>query len=267
MAVGFLRHVMVTASAIATIEELAPGRLTFAVGTGFTGARAMGQKAMKWADLAAYVTQLRGLLHGDAVEVDGARCRMIHSPGYAPPRPIDVPLLLAPMGPKGFAYAREVADGVIVAFPPGSDEWDPCALLCSGTVLEPGEDHTSPRVLDALNPSYATQVHGRWEFSRETVTEIPGGADWLADLDANYDERDHPWVVHEGHMIAVSDRDRVIVAQAGPAILQSGWTGDAASVRERARAVRAGGITELVFGPTGNDVSRELASFAAAVRG
>ena len=68
-------------------------------------------------------------------------------------------------------------------------------------------------------------------------------------------------------MIAVSDRDRVIVAQAGPAILQSGWTGDAASVRERARAARAGGITELVFGPTGNDVSRELASFAAAVRG
>ena len=40
-------------------------------------------------------------------------------------------------------------------------------------------------------------------------------------------------------MIAVSDRDRAIVAQAGPAILQSGWTGDAASVRERALA--AGG--------------------------
>ena len=40
VAVGFLRHVMVTASAIATIEELAPGRLSFAVGTGFTGARA-----------------------------------------------------------------------------------------------------------------------------------------------------------------------------------------------------------------------------------
>lgn len=104
VAVGFLRHVMVTASAIATIEDLAPGRLTFAVGTGFTGARAMGRKAMKWADLGEYVAQLRALLHGDAVEVNGARCRMIHSPGYAPPRPIDVPLLLAPMGPKGFAY-------------------------------------------------------------------------------------------------------------------------------------------------------------------
>jgi 5,10-methylenetetrahydromethanopterin reductase len=267
VAVGFLRHVMVTASAIATIEDLAPGRLTVAMGTGFTGARAMGQKPMKWADLAEYLTQLRGLLRGDAVEVDGTRCRMIHSPGYAPTRPIDVPLLLAPMGPKGFAHARELADGVIVASPPGTDEWDPCALLCSGTVLEPGEDHTTPRVVETPAPTYATGVHGRWEFARATMADLPGGSDWLADLESNYDERDRPWAVHEGHLIAVSDRDRDVVARAGPAILQSGWTGDAASVHVRAVAAREGGVTELAFGPTGSDVQRELASFAAAVRG
>jgi 5,10-methylenetetrahydromethanopterin reductase len=267
VAVGFLRHVMVTASAIATIEDLAPGRLTFAVGTGFTGARAMGRKAMKWADLAEYVAQLRALLHGDAVEVDGARCRMIHSPGYAPPRPIDVPLLLAPMGPNGFAYARELADGVIVASPPGTHEWDPCALLCSGTVLDPGEDHTSPRVVETLAPSYATGVHARWEFARDTLADLPGGAEWLTDLLSNYDEADRPWAVHEGHMIAVSERDRDVVARAGPAILQSGWTGDAERVHARALAARDGGVTELVFGPTGPDVERELAAFAAAVRG
>jgi 5,10-methylenetetrahydromethanopterin reductase len=267
VAVGFLRHVMVTASAIATIEDLAPGRLTFAVGTGFTGARAMGRKAMKWSDLARYVTQLRALLHGDTVEVDGARCRMIHSPGYAPMRPIDVPLLLAPMGPKGFEYARELADGVIVASPPGTDEWDPCALLCSGTVLEPGEDHTTPRVIETLAPSYATGVHARWEFARAMVPEIPGGAQWLTDLEADHDEGDRPWAVHEGHMIAVSDRDRDVVAAAGAAILQSGWTGDAASVLSRAVGAREGGVTELAYGPTGPDPVRELAAFAAAVRG
>ena len=267
VAVGFLRHVMVTASAIATVEDLAPGRLTFAVGTGFTGARAMGRKAMKWADLAEYVAQLRALLHGDAVEVDGARCRMIHSPGYAPPRPIDVPLLLAPMGPKGFAYARELADGVIVASPPGTDEWDPCALLCSGTVLDADEDHTSPRVVETLAPSYATAVHARWEFARETMADLPGGAEWLTDLESEDDEADRPWAVHEGHMIAVSERDRHVVAQAGPAILQSGWTGDAERVHARATAASDGGVTELVFGPTGPDVERELAAFAAAVRG
>jgi 5,10-methylenetetrahydromethanopterin reductase len=68
-------------------------------------------------------------------------------------------------------------------------------------------------------------------------------------------------------MIAVSARDRDIVAAAGPAILQSGWTGDADAVQSRAVDARAGGVTELVYGATGPDPVRELASFAAAVRG
>ena len=37
-----LRHVLATASAIASIEELAPGRLVCAFGTGFTARRALG---------------------------------------------------------------------------------------------------------------------------------------------------------------------------------------------------------------------------------
>ena len=98
------------------------------------------------------------------------------------------------------------------------------------------------------------------------MADLPGGSEWLTDLESNYDELDRPWAVHEGHMIAVSDRDRDVVARAGPALLQSGWTGDPESVHARAVAARAGGVTELAFGPTGPDVERELASFAAAVR-
>ena len=266
VAVGFLHHVMVTASAIATIEELAPGRLTVGIGTGFTGARAMGHKTMKWSALADYVTQLRTLLRGEVAEVDGIRCRMIHSPGYAPPRPLTTPILLAPMGPKGFDYASKLSDGVIVAAPPGHDRWNPCALLCSGTVLDPGEDHRTPRVIDTLGPSYATSIHATWEFARAHVPMLPGGAEWLAELEANYAEGDRAWAVHEGHMIAVSERDRAYVAQAGEALVKSGWTGDAASVHERARTAAAGGVTELVYGPTGSDVARELRAFASAVR-
>ena len=44
-----LRHPMVQASAIATIEHLAPGRLFVGVGTGFTGRMAMGQRSLTWA--------------------------------------------------------------------------------------------------------------------------------------------------------------------------------------------------------------------------
>jgi len=210
------------------------------------------------------------------VEIDGARARMIHSPGYGPARPVEVPLLVAPMGPKGFSYAAQltvddVIEGVIVATPPPPPpegrRWDPCAMLCSGTVLEPGEDHTTARVIDATASMYATGVHGIWEMAPAAVPTLPGGAEWLAELEATYPEADRHWAVHEGHMIAVSERDRAYVAAAGPAILQTGWTGDAAAVRARAEAAAAAGVTELAYGPVGGDVERELAAFADAVRG
>src|SRR5438270_3558181 len=48
VAVPFSRHPMVTASAIVTIAELAPGRLCCALGTGFSAAKALGRKPMAW---------------------------------------------------------------------------------------------------------------------------------------------------------------------------------------------------------------------------
>lgn len=79
-----LRHVMTTAAAAAHIEQLAPGRLTLGIGTGFTGSRALGQKAMRWADVAAYVDALKGLLRGETVEWEGAMVRLIHPEGFMP---------------------------------------------------------------------------------------------------------------------------------------------------------------------------------------
>src|SRR5439155_26206682 len=39
-----LRHLMVTAAAIATLVDLAPGRVNVRIGSGFTGRLAMGQR-------------------------------------------------------------------------------------------------------------------------------------------------------------------------------------------------------------------------------
>ncbi|HVW33761.1 MAG TPA: LLM class flavin-dependent oxidoreductase, partial [Acidimicrobiia bacterium] len=43
-----LRHPMVNAAAIATVAELAPGRLAVAIGSGFTGRMAIGQRPVPW---------------------------------------------------------------------------------------------------------------------------------------------------------------------------------------------------------------------------
>jgi len=112
-----LRHVMVTAAAIATLVALAPGRVVAGVGSGFSGQLALGQRPMPWQDVAAYLRALRALLRGEEVEWEGAVVRMGHPPGFGAIRPIEIPLLVAVGGPKGLAIARELGDGIFVTSP------------------------------------------------------------------------------------------------------------------------------------------------------
>src|SRR5437763_10260437 len=50
-----LRHPMVNASATAALAALAPGRVAVAFGTGFTGRRAMGYRAIPWSYMERYI--------------------------------------------------------------------------------------------------------------------------------------------------------------------------------------------------------------------
>src|SRR5262249_7574811 len=108
-----LRHPLTQASAIATLEQLAPGRAVAAIGTGFTGRMAMGQKALTWAWTRRYVEQLRALLRGEKVEVDGALVQMLHGPDFAPAFPVPTPIVIAANGPKGLEVAKEFGDGIM----------------------------------------------------------------------------------------------------------------------------------------------------------
>lgn len=266
VAVPSLRHPMVTASAIASVEELAPGRGVYAFGSGFSARLAMGQKPMRWEDIKRYFVQLRGLLRGQVVEVDGAACQMIHSPGFAPKRPIEVPLIAAVSGPKGFAVAREVADGVFCDRPvePGFER---CLQFAFGTVLDPGEDHTSPRVKAAAGPFYATTFHGPYEREPTSVDARPGGAEWRARLERERPVGERHLALHEGHLVDVSDRDRALIDAAGPALLGAGWTGHDDRIRQRLAEAQSKGATEVALALAGPDIPRELQAFLRAARG
>jgi 5,10-methylenetetrahydromethanopterin reductase len=146
------RHPMTNAAAIATLASLAgEERVVVAVGSGFTGRLAMGKRALPWKHVAEYVGALQGLLRGEEVTWEGALIRMLHPGGFAPPRPIRVPFLIAAAGPKGIAAARELGDGVFGGMPIAGFDWS--ALLTFGTVLAPGEDAGSARVLAAAGGS------------------------------------------------------------------------------------------------------------------
>src|ERR1700741_3961828 len=52
----------VAASALASLNHLAPGRIDFGISTGFTARRTMGLRPVKLADMEEYVRVVRGLL-------------------------------------------------------------------------------------------------------------------------------------------------------------------------------------------------------------
>lgn len=142
------RHVMTNAAAIAGLAEIVgPRRVSVAVGSGRTGRLGVGKKPLRWSEVGAYVAALRALLRGETVDWDGARIRMMHGEGYGASRPLDIEILVAAAGPKGLAVAQKFGDGVMGgATPVGGFARSPS--LAFGTVLAPGEDPGSPRVLD-----------------------------------------------------------------------------------------------------------------------
>src|SRR5437763_7408998 len=60
----------VTANAFASLNKLAPGRIDFGVGTGFTGRRAMGLGAVKLADMETYIQTVMAWLREETVETE-----------------------------------------------------------------------------------------------------------------------------------------------------------------------------------------------------
>ena len=260
-----LRHPMVNAAAIAELCARAPGRVAVAVGSGFTGRYTLGQKPMRWADVERYVRALRALLAGESVEWEGGSMRMLHPPRFGADRPVEVPILVGGEGPKGTAVAEAVGDGIFAAALPNAAAKGWHALLQFGTVLQEGEDVRSQRVLDAAGAGVAVAYHGIYERAgRDAVLGLPGGAAWLAGLDA-LPEADRHLLTHEGHLVYLSDRDRVALEEGADLLTSFTLTGTAGELRERVQALGAGGVTEIVYQPAGPDIPGELERFYAAV--
>ncbi len=260
-----LRHVMTTASAIATIDRLAPGRLACAFGTGFTARAVLGQKGLTWKFTRTYLEQLRALLQGRVVDIEGKACQMIHHPEFAKRRPIDVPILLSAFGPKGLAITREIADGWI-GFAPPSERFDWAVRMVYGTVLDPGESPQSERVVQAVGPWQVGLYHSAWEESLDAVSSLPGGKEWHEKIMTARPERERHLAVHDGHVTHLNPADRAALATFGGNIPWSGWVGEADAIRAQGDEAAATGMTEILFLPCGADPLREIETFYSAMR-
>jgi 5,10-methylenetetrahydromethanopterin reductase len=252
-----LRHPMVTAAAVATIEALAPGRFVMGIGSGFTGRLTLGQRPNRWAFVADYVRCVQALLRGEEPEWEGARIGMLQPAGFAAERPLEVPVVIGVAGPKGEAVARELADGVFVTQPRG--DWDWCVALTFGTVLDDGEDVGSARVRQAAGHAAAVAVHGAYEFLGPAAADrIPGAPAWFDAIDAVPAERRH-LEVHRGHLVELNEHDELVVTP--ELIASTTFTGTVEDLSARLADLDAAGVTEVAYQPAG-DIERELRAFA-----
>ena len=107
------RHISVTASALATLDEIAEGRLVVGVGTGGSAAQTMGltlKGTARIATLEHMAISLRRLLHDDPIRFEnGAEGKMVWLG-----RPRSIPIYAAGSGPRMLEAAGRVGDGAIM---------------------------------------------------------------------------------------------------------------------------------------------------------
>ncbi|MFI0370156.1 LLM class flavin-dependent oxidoreductase [Actinomadura sp. 1N219] len=101
------RHLAVSASAAATLQEISGGRFVLGLGTGDSAVYNLGLTAMRRDEFAASIESLRGLLRGEDVTHQGMDIHV----RWADHR---VPIYVTAEGPKMLRLAGRIADGVIV---------------------------------------------------------------------------------------------------------------------------------------------------------
>jgi len=107
------RQVAVTAAALYSLAELAPGRVAaIGIGTGDSAVWATGGRMAPVAALRTYIRSLKALLNGAPATKAEAGFRL----DWATPQPpLQIPVLVAVAGPKILRMAAQEADGIIVS--------------------------------------------------------------------------------------------------------------------------------------------------------
>jgi 5,10-methylenetetrahydromethanopterin reductase len=201
----------VAAAGLATLNALAPGRIDFGVGTGFTGRRTMGLQAITRKDLTEYLRVVKGLLARETVEWDfeGLRrkIRFLNPELNLVNTSDPIPLHVSAMGPLMRKLTAELGAGWL-NFLVGGDTaalhevadmktaWadagrPPSALsataFATGAVLAPGEAADSPRAKAQAGPGAAVVLHNLVENEAHGA-DLSGLPPFLLDHLARYRE-------------------------------------------------------------------------------
>jgi 5,10-methylenetetrahydromethanopterin reductase len=261
----------VAANAFASLNAIAPGRIDFGIGTGFTARNTMGLPPVKLSEMREYIRVVQGLLAGETIEwkpLGETRKIRFLNPEVGMIRLGDrIPLHLSAFAPKARALTAEIADGwmtFMAMLPIALHEAGEVAASCKeqgrdpaslyktaftlGCVLEEGEPVDNPRVRAQAGPLVSVFYHGSIEGTVRAILppDIAALVDEYRRVYESYQPADARYLeLHKGHLIYVRPEEERFVT---PELLQmSTFTGTAEDLRDRIRALQDGGFQQLAI--------------------
>ena len=102
------REPSVTASALATLDEISGGRMDLGIGRGDSARRVLGKPPTTMATLEEAISVIRALVEGRAVEYEGTELQLPWTGAWT------LPVWVAGYGPMALAMTGRVADGLIL---------------------------------------------------------------------------------------------------------------------------------------------------------
>src|SRR3954452_1644596 len=263
-----------TAKGFATLNGMAPGRIDFGIGTGFSARRAMGLNAIKLADMEEYIRVVYGLLGHETVEtpIEGKRRKIrFLNPEVGLINIKDpIPLHISAYGPRSQALTAKLNAGgkSFISDVPGAmgglegmqHSWKAAgrspgdiyttAWTC-GCVLGEGEPADSPRAMAQAGPRAAVLLH---RAADEALSGLPNisplpesvrrEVEGYVALARSFEPKDAPWLEnHRGHLMFLKDSEKPFVS--AEMIRLTSFTATEAELKRRVGDLSDAGYTEF----------------------
>jgi hypothetical protein len=297
VAIPGTRIAPVTASSIASINRIAPGRTFLGIGAGHTAMRVMGMDPMPPTEFREYLRVVRALLDGEEVEYTyrgkTRAIRYLHEELGFFDFHHRIPMYVAADGPKAVAAAGAYGDGRISASNepletleknmqrmragaaevgrelPNDFQRSTLTFAC---VLEPGEKLTSDRVIDEVGSMVTAILHYWYEWYVKTGNDdfVPAEArnEWdeylayVKKMETPPEKRYQQ--VHLGHCTFMVPEERRFVT---PTMIKGagGYVGEPDEIIHEIREHERAGLNEVAILPPMEHARKNFKDFAEKV--
>ncbi len=265
----------VAANALATLNSLAPGRIDFGVGTGFTARRAMGFGAIKIKDMETYIHQVYGLLGGQTVdfEMEGQsrKIRFLNPELDLFNTRDPIALHLSAFGPRTRALTARLKAGWIDfvgnveagvrEVEAMREDWRKAGhalgdlkatAFALGCVLQDGEPADSERAMAQAGPRAAVMLHRAADEAllnlkptQALLAQRPEIDGYVA-LARTYEPKEAPYLEnHRGHLMFVKPVEKQFVT--ADLIRATSFTATEGEIKQRIEALRGAGYTQFTI--------------------